>query len=213
MKDLVILTILILFLKPSSGQIFSGEKLFEYNVHYYQQKQNLSTDETIFLEITGRKWKNSEDQSEAIWKYQTKPETQKKFKDQFSIGWLSADTTGIIENKEKIWIHPPGHNQYSLTEIAPFPDFRKNQKIGDTYNSILWVGSGWGDWTGKKIKTQYVISDKREEAVDTFWTIKATSEIDGRYSSCEFILSGKNGFVFLEYNFYNGDKMTMTLRK
>jgi len=213
MKDLIGLTILTLFFKTCLGQIYSGEQVFEYNTQYFQSKQNLKTEETIYLTITGRKWKNSEDQSEAIWNYKTKPETQKKFQNQFSIGWLSADTTGIMENKDKIWIHPPRHNQYSLTEIAPFPDFRKNQKSGDTYFSLLHIGSGWGEWTGKKVKTQYIISDIKEEADDTFWTIKATSEIDSRYSSSEFILSGKKGFVSLEYNFYNGDKMTMVLKK
>lgn len=78
-----------------------------------------------------------------------------------------------------------------MTEIAPFPDFRKNLKIGDTYNSFLWIGAGWGNWTGKEIKSKYVIADVEKEEDDTLWTIDATSELAGKTSNCRFILSEK----------------------
>ncbi len=126
MKGLLFLTALILSSKACFGQIYADKKEFIYGIEYIQSKNLLKTKETIRLAITGKKWKNDENQVEAIWIYKTKPKTRSKFQDQFSIGWFSTDTTGIIENEKKIWIHPPRHNQYTLTEIAPFPDFRKN---------------------------------------------------------------------------------------
>ena len=194
-------------------KIYSTEKKIAYNICFFQHKQNLKTNETIYLTLTGKKWKQSESQLEAIWTYRTKPGTEKKFQNQFSIGWISADTTGIIEDEEKIFIHPPRHNQYTLTEIAPFPDFRKNLKIGDTYTALIIIGPGWGDWSGKKIKSRYIIEDTRIEKGDKYWTIKATSELDGKTTDCEFIFNEKKGFVSLVYNFFNGDKMTMKLKK
>ena len=59
---------------------------------------------------------------EVIWKYATKKKTQTILKDQFSLGWTTNDTTGMIENEQKTWIHPPRHNQYTMNEIAPFPE-------------------------------------------------------------------------------------------
>jgi hypothetical protein len=202
-----------MFSKTCLSQIYANEKVIKYNIEYIQSKNHLKTEETISLTITGKKRKNDENQLEVIWSYNTKPKTQKKFQDQFSIGWFSTDTTGIIENETKIWLHPPRHNQYTLTEIAPFPDFRKNLIIGDTYNSFLYIGSGFGEWAGKKIKSIYVIKNVTVEQGDAFWTIIANSELDGKTNSCEFILSEKQGFVSLVYNFFNGDKMIMKLKE
>ena len=213
MRDFIIFTTLLVVSTTCLGQIYTNEKVIEYGVDYLQSKNKLKTEETIYLTITGKKWKNDENQSEAVWTYNPKPNTKEKFQDQFSIGWFSTDTTGLIENENKIWLHPPRHNQYALTETAPFPDFRKNQKPGDTYNTVLYIGSGFGEWAGRKIKSNYIIENIRLEPGDTFWTIIAGAELDGKTNSCEFIFSEKKGFISLNYKFFNGDTMIMKMKE
>jgi hypothetical protein len=165
------------------------------------------------LTITGTVWKSSAGQKESVWHYFTKPETKQLFKDQFSLGWLSDDTTGMIENDNKVWLHPPRHNQYLLTETAPFPDFRKNSKAGDSYSSVTFIGAGFGPWEGKKVKSTYSITNSGKGTEDSVWTIKALSEIEGKTNTCEFIFSDKRGFISLVYSFFNGDRLTMKLKE
>jgi len=211
MKPLIIILCLLFCL--GNGRIFSHSKKFIYEVQYYSNELNITTNEIISLNITGNLWKRSSEHQEAIWQYNAKPNTELSFKNQFSLGWLTRDTTGIIENDKKFWMHPPRHNQYLLTEISPFPDFRKNCEVGDHYSSITYVGSGLGPWEGKKVKCTYSIVkfDKRNE--DSVWTIKAISEIEGKINNCEFIFSNKKGFTSMSYLFFNGDRMTMKLKK
>jgi hypothetical protein len=210
MKTLLIF--LFLFFVFLDGQIFTYDKEFIYIVQYHNNELDITTNEKIFLTITGNLWTKATEQKEAIWQYHTKSKTKLMFKDQFSLGWLSTDTTGIIENDEKIWLHPPRNNQYTLTEIAPFPDFRKNKQVGDSYSSITFMGTGLGPWKGKKVKCNYSITNIGKGIEDSIWTIKATSEFKGKINNCEFIYSDKRGFISMSYSFFNGDSMTMKLK-
>ena len=207
------LIIFLLFLSEFAlGQVYTANKKFEFDIKYFQSQENQSTQETIILTMTGKKWKRAESQLEGIWTYSTKSKTKKNFQKQKTIGWSTVDTTGIIESEQKVWLHPPRHNQYLLTEIAPFPDFRKNLKVGDTYNVFLFIGSGFGDWAEKKIKSSYIIKETKQQANDSLWTIEASSKLDGKINNCKFIYSERRGFVLLDYNFYNGDSLTMKLK-
>ena len=207
------LVILLLFtLNFWDANVFTKNKEFVYLVQYHQNELDITTNEKISLSITGNMWKKAAEQKEAIWHYQTKSKTKLRFKDQFSLGWLLTDTTGIIENEKKIWLHPPRNNQYTLTEIAPFPDFRKNKKVGDTYSSVTFLGSGLGPWNGKKVKCNYSISNICKGIDDSLWTIMATSEIEGKLNNCEFIFSDSRGFIYMNYSFFNGDSMKMELK-
>jgi hypothetical protein len=211
MKTLFIF--LFVFFDFWDGQIFTNDKNMIYLIQYHCNKLNVTTNEKISLIITGNMWKKVAEQKEAIWQYYTTPETKLLFKDQSSLGWLSVDTTGIIENEKRIWLHPPRNNQYLLTEIAPFPDFRKKSKVADQYSSITFIGLGFGPWDGKKLKSTYSITNIGKEIEDSIWTINASSEIDGKTNNCEFIFSDKRGFISLSYSFFNGDSLTMKLEK
>jgi len=211
MNRLTLLSLLLFLSELVLGQIYTADKKFDFDIKYFESRENEATQEIISLTITGRKWKHSEKQLEGIWTYFAKPTTKKKFQKQKSIGWFKVDTTGIIENEEKVWLHPPRHNQYLLTEIAPFPDFRKNLKVGESYSTVLMIGSGFGNWADKKVKATYVIKDEKQQANDTLWTIEASSQLDGEKNTCKFIFSAKRGFVLLDYSFYNGDTLTIKI--
>lgn len=213
MKKFLIFCCLFINQQYCSGQIYTPGKDFVFDVQYYQSDHKITTKEIITLSISGRNWSDTQDQKEAIWNYKANQKTKNQFKDQFSLGWTKHDTTGIIENDKKIWLHPPRHNQYTLNETAPFPDFRRNLKVGDTYQSILYIGNGFGEWTGEKIKCTYEILRRDQDSADTRWTISAKSEFDGKTNILKMIFSEKRGFILMDYSFFNGDKETVKLKE
>ena len=211
-----ILKILLVLLLPSficDGQVFTTGKNFVYDAQYFQSEKNITIKEVVTFSISGQNWKQSKDQKEAIWKYATKKKTQTILKDQFSLGWTTVDTTGLIESEQKTWIHPPRHNQYTMNEIAPFPDVRKKYNVGDSYQSILFIGNGFGLWSGKKIKNIYTVAAIDIMESDTIWTINSKSEIEGKTNTLIIKFSGKRGFISLDYSFFNGDKESLILKE
>jgi hypothetical protein len=214
MRNLVKCTALLVFLLTSSlinGQVYSKTGKFSYTIAYFQKENNLSTQEIIELNLTGKKWKWDNSQLEGLWTYLTQPGTKHKFKKQKTLGWCNVDTTGIIENQYRVWMHPPRHNQYCLTELSPFPDFRKNTIVGDTYATSLSIDLGWDNWDGKKIISTYTIKDCNHQSIDTVWTIEAISQFGEFTNTAKFIFNERMGFTSIEYNFYNGDTLTMNL--
>ena len=213
MKVLYLLLVFSLPIYLCNGQIFISGKKFDYNVHYFQSDKKITVNESLKFSISGQNWKQDMSQKEAIWEYATKKKTKEIFRDQFSLGWITIDTTGVIENDQKIWIHPPRHNQYTMNEIAPFPDVRKKYKVGDSYQSILFIGNGFGIWSGKKCKNIYNIISIDQERTDTIWTINSKSEIDGKTNMLVFKFSSERGFISFDYSFFNGDKETLILKE
>ncbi len=195
-----------------NGQVFNAGKKFDFSVQYFQSDKKITVNESLKFVISGQNWKQDKNQKEAIWEYSTKKKTQKVFKNQFSLGWMAFDTTGVIENDQKTWIHPPRHNQYLMNEIAPFPDVRKKYKVGETYQSILFIGNGFGIWSGKKCKNSYNVISIDIAQTDTVWTINSKSEIDGKVNILIFKFSSVRGFILFDYTFFNGDKETIILK-
>jgi hypothetical protein len=213
MKILQILLALLLSSIICNGQVFTAGKKFIYEAQYFQSEKKIAIKEIVIFSVSGQNWTQSKDQKEAIWKYVTKKKTQTILKNQFSLGWTAIDTTGMIESEQKTWIHPPRHNQYTMNEIAPFPDVRKKYNIGDSYQSILFIGNGFGLWSGKKSKNIYTIAVIDIMESDTIWTINSKSEIEGKTNILIIKFSGKRGFISLDYSFYNGDKESLILKE
>jgi hypothetical protein len=210
--NIVTVTALLLLLNfAAEAQVFRAGREFDYTATWVNANKNITTKETLRLTISGRTWKPSNDQKEAVWHYATDRETPSLCKDQFSLGWVAADTTGVIENAQKTWIHPPRHNQYSMNEIAPFPDVRKKYTPGDSYQSVTYIGNGFGPWSGKKVKCLYTVKSIEPTPSDTTWTIHAQAEIEGNTNELTFTFSSQKGFLSLEYSFSNGDRERVVL--
>lgn len=116
------------------------------------------------------------------------------------------------EQQENIF-STPRHNQYLMNEIAPFPDNRKKYKVGETYQSILFIGNGFGIWSGKKCKNSYNVISIDTVQTDTIWTINSKSDIDGKINILIFKFSSVRGFILFDYAFFNGDKETLILKE
>ena len=122
---------------------------------------------------------------------------------------------GVIENENRIWIHPLRQNQYVLTEIAPFPEVKLPLEVNRSWQSMLQIYEGFGSFQGD-VKSNYII-ESREARHYKFGTL-ACWKIN---SEGEHTKLGKNGAVFyfnkevgfteMNYWFYNGYKISLKL--
>ena len=213
MKQLIVCLFFILWNTLLCAQIYTVPHQFIFNAVYYQKENNITSEEIITFTTTGLPWKADSQQVEGVWKYTAKKKTKKLFVGQKSLAWTDSSPTGVIENNDKTWLHPPRQNQYMLTEIAPFPECRKDYKTGQGFTTLLQINFGWGDWDGKEIYFDYKVTNITVNTGDTLWTIAASSELEKKKNTCTFIFNNKKGFTLLEYHFYNGDTLIMKLQE
>lgn len=196
-----------------NGQFYQHKTKTDFVATYYQNENQITSKEKLTLKITGNKWSHSDKQGEAIWIYHSSSKNKRKFGKQFSIGWFKADTTGFIESEKGVWIHPPRQNQYSITEIAPFPCIKKDVLVGDVYQNMLKIGKGWGNWSDVDVEFNYSVEYIKPVNTDTIWKIIAYSELESKMNTCEFIYSNEKGFISFKYAFYNGDNLLINKKE
>lgn len=214
MKSRTIYTIMMLFSLGANNlaaQVFSEGKIIVYSTSYYHSGLNSSVHDTISFIVTGKKWSRSSRQSEGIWFYKNSRELKKLFEDRFSIGWINADTTGFVESEQRVWLHPPRNNQYSLTEFAPFPDVRKNMQVGDSIATKLLIGEGWGEFSHSEVISTYYPEKIVIEKTDTIRKIHARAVSGDKVNTVDYEFHSGRGFLYFDYLFYNGDRLRIEL--
>jgi predicted P-loop ATPase len=100
-----------------------------------------------------------------------------------------------------------------VTYFEKIPVSQAITQVGDTYQSNLYIGNGFGEWTGGKIRCTYEILRRDQDSADTVWTISAKSEFDGKTNILKMIFSKKRGFILMDYSFFNGDKESVKLKE
>jgi len=76
-------------------------------------------------------------------------------------------STGVIDNENNVWIHPPRYKFFRILEINPFPFIQAPYELGNKWNWSLTVGSFWADERWKTwenlldINYEYEIIDKK----------------------------------------------------
>jgi hypothetical protein len=53
--------------------------------------------------------------------------------------------TGVVENPQNIWIHPPREALFRILELNPFPYVKFPYKAGKTWKWKLGIGDYWED--------------------------------------------------------------------
>jgi hypothetical protein len=82
-----------------------------------------------------------------------------------------SETTGLVENKKNIWMHPPRTDLFRILELNPFPFIQTPYKKGNKWGWKLDIGSAWGD--ERWIKWKGLITNKyKYEIIDTNTTVK-----------------------------------------
>lgn len=110
MKKSIILLGLLIYFRPIIAQIYYKEIVYVFN--YTIEKENAAVQKgIIYLGCLGKEWLFSEHQRQAavIWT------TNEKFLNK------TLQTTGMYEEKDLIWIHPPREEEFSLLEYTPWP--------------------------------------------------------------------------------------------
>jgi hypothetical protein len=192
------------------GQPYVEKATYKYSALYYSKEKKISTNETIYLIITGDKWRISKKQNEAIWSYQNTNRTTQNLDDRFTIGVTNMDTTGILEDDKRVFMHPPKLHQYAVTETAPFPDFKKNVSKGESYTSTIESENGIKA-KGAVIKVKYKVESTSTENNTKTWSVKSQTKTKNGTNKLLFIYNEKSGSTYLVYEFYNKDMLILKL--
>ncbi len=125
-----------------------------------------------------------------------------------------VSATGIVENAENIWIHPPRDGFFKSLETCPFPYIKLDKPIGYRWTDSMsianhWADKKWGLWDGRlllnyeyEIIGKEIIRTKIGELDCTVINAIATSKIG--QSRLKYYFSHEYGFVKLEYILFTG---------
>ncbi|MDR2836178.1 MAG: hypothetical protein LBV69_08315 [Bacteroidales bacterium] len=136
---------------------------------------------------------------------------------------LLQDGGMIIENNERVWIHPPRTFFFKILEINSFPYILKPYITGREWDWSLKIGQQWGnnkwkEWEGNitnkshyKISGDTILDTKIGKLhcyiVDSY----AVSELGKTYLTSYF--NQKYGFVKLDYTNIDDSKIILNLIK
>ncbi len=131
--------------------------------------------------------------------------------------------SGVIENENNIWMHPPRDKYFRILELNPFPFIKAPFKVGNKWDWSLKIGSAWGDqrwktWRGAiENKYNYKITSKKKLNTK-FGKIEcyeiqagATSRIGKTKLTALF--NPEYGFVELRYTNIDGSKTMLKLEE
>lgn len=191
---------------PNSNlrKVFKPCREFIYSAKYWDADYNLISKEQIWMMATGKAWGvQPELQDEIIiqysydfWKtnnidgYSINPEFQH---------WSTKTNTGIIETASKTWMHPFRSNQYSFTEVAPFPSVEFPLEKGNTWSTTLEIYEGWGVWANSTLSNSYEVVGL--ETISTefgefeAWHVSSTTSAEFGTSTHDFWYHMELGFV------------------
>lgn len=136
---------------------------------------------------------------------------------------LETELTGVIENKENIWLHPFRFHALEILQLSPFSYVKLPLTTGRTYDWNLDIGDKWPefkafDWKGKlTLNCKYTVQGKETLTlpIGTVQTIKVEGLADtssGRSSLVSYF-NDKYGFVKLVYHNLDGSTIIMTLKQ
>ena len=133
----------------------------------------------------------------------------------------SRSSTGVVENKENVWIHPPRMGFLNALETCPFPYIKLNKPVGYTWTDKMSIGDHrsskhWGEWKGRLL-LDYTYKIVGKEAIKTSlgslecYKIESTAKSDIGESKLVSFYNDKYGFVRLEYTLMTGTKIEINL--
>ena len=141
----------------------------------------------------------------------------------FEPNYTSFNRTGIVENSNNIWIHPPRKGFFRCLETCPFPYAKLPLQVGNKWSDKMkisnsWSHEKWGKWKGKLLLTyNYEVSGKSTlntplGELDCF-VINASASSNIGKSYLKMYYSEEYGFIKLEYIMATGLKVNLSLEK
>jgi hypothetical protein len=193
--------------KATTGkqEVFSQNREFVYQVSRFEGKEPRVVD-TVMLTSKGTVWRSDS--------------TQKQ------IGWRSKITgtksgTGVKETSDRVWIHPPRFDEYSILELSPFPEIKLPFKLGQEWDWELAVGSHWSNpawavWKGEMaVRTHYKSISNQLVTTPlgqlTCHKVTAIASCTSGSASLALLFHPQYGFVELDYVNIDGKRMRFQL--
>lgn len=180
--------------------IYEADKIWTFKAEFYDTNDSIVRIDTIMLTTFNQRFLIF--QNKVIW-------SLKKGNKEVE------QTTGIVEDKNKIWLHPPRfEDYYDYTEYSAFPEIKKPVSVGEKWNTTLMLGTYATKESGSKLNVTYKI-----ESVDTIQinpTIRkviilgqGTSGL-GKYVNL-ITFTDELGFTKMNYTKDNGERLVIKL--
>lgn len=129
--------------------------------------------------------------------------------------------TGLVENEENVWMHPPRNNFFRILQLNPYPFIKKPYTIGNKWASKLSMDNSrsnknWKEWDGIiENKCKYEIIDKVNLNTNlgklVCYKIKSTAKSRIGETSLMAYFNEKYGFVKLDYTNINNTKIILEI--
>lgn len=136
---------------------------------------------------------------------------------------LNPAKTGVIENENNIWLHPPREKLFKILQLNPYPYVKFPLEVGNTWNWKLQIGSGWGDkrwkeWSGIIVNEfHYRVVDKINVKTKIGTLVCYVIESNGisELGTTRLIsyFNEKYGFVKFEYTNIDNSKLEIVISK
>lgn len=154
--------------------------------------------------------------------YQTETEYRYYLPDG-SLSWPRS-TSGVIENKKNVWMHPFRREKYfKIMQINPFPFIQAPFEVGHHWEWSLKIGGQWGDvkwiaWEGGiNNKQHYEIVDFSivETALGPLacYIVDAKGESELGNTALRSFFNTTYGFVKFEYTNIDDSRLVMWLKE
>jgi len=204
---------------PKYRTIYPAGRTYIYEATYIGVEGDTLSQEKVEWMATGKRTEFSPNRQDImVYKYHYSPEDSARFvenptvlnKSSYPGTWGKEKEEGIIENVEDVWLHPMRHNQYSFTQLAPYPHLRYPLEIGNKWSTTLYDGI--------TVKKNHEITDfftKSYPNIGTLkcWEINATATFKSDTCTLRYFFNEKYGFTELHYVNYIGEKLSVVLKE
>jgi|GEM_PF-3508859 len=122
------------------------------------------------------------------------------------------EITGVVENSNRVWLHPPRLDFLKFTELTAFPEVKFPTKENSEWSSTLNIGAGWGEWQGVKVKSDYTLLKNNEISIsDSCLVVSATSKSKLGTFNTTYKFCRNFGFEYIHYQHPNGSRTKIIL--
>lgn len=206
MKYILIILLLLLIQFCLYSQVYNKKIIYKYQVEN-SSAEGIKKKQIMYLACNGKTWVFDP-------------------KKQFSIGWvdegknvfLPNNNTGVIDNGDTIWLHPPRHDIYFVHEFTPFPEVRFPIEVGKQWTTdfgYVWPSKELNIPAGVKVKPHYTVEVKFEEYSDilgrTIDCYRIVGVINQALIKSKWIGVFNDELGFIRMEFHNIDQSITTM--
>lgn len=186
--------------KEVENPVYPPDKTWTFAAEFYDTANKLIRTDTLKLKTINQRFMLTQNKIKWILK---------------SDGKTTEETTGIIENKNRLWLHPPRFETYfEFTEYSAFPEIRRPISNDLNWKTQLMLGTYADEETGNKMTVNYQITKMDTLNISP---IRRNIEILGKGKSglgvytCKMVFHEAKGFTKLTYEKENNEKLIIKL--